>query len=120
MSPFRVVTLGCGVVAIGLALRASPMPSPPAADPAVLTRLASELLAQEPTWRRAARQQFPGDQWSQDDAFHNVEQITVRVRAARAGVSVGELFDALDRDLRVHPGTRLVHAVPCKPRPFYD
>lgn len=120
MSPFRVVTVGCAVVAIGLALGATPMAAPPPADPALLTRLASEIAAQEPAWRRAARLQFPGDRWSQDDAFHNVEQSAVRVRAARAGVPVGELFDALDRDLRAHPGARLVHAVPCKPRPFYD
>jgi len=90
------------------------------ADAAAVSRAAREVAAQEPGWRRAARMQFPGDRWSQDDAFHNVEQSAVRMQAARAGVSLGELFDALDRELRAHPEGHLMHAVPCKPRPFYD
>ncbi|NOY93575.1 MAG: hypothetical protein GXP55_20515 [Deltaproteobacteria bacterium] len=120
MSVFRVLTLACVVAAVTVATGATPMPRVTGADAAAVSRAAREVADREPGWRRAARMQFPGDRWSQDDAFHNVEQNAVRMQAARAGVSVGELFDALDRELRAHAGGHLMQAVPCKPRPFYD
>ena len=120
MTLYRSVTLICLVVATSVAMQATPMDRPTGADGADVESAAREIAAREPAWRRAAQAQFPGDRWSQDDAFHNVEQGAVRLSAARTGVSVGELFDALDRELRAHPEGHLMHAVPCKPRPFYD
>jgi hypothetical protein len=83
--------------------------------------LSRALAPMEPVFERRARRHFPGDRWSTDDDFHNMEQRWVRDTARRRGVSVGALFYAIDADIRAkRVNNRKNTASPCKPRPFYD
>lgn len=92
-----------------------------APDPARAKRMARSIATREPGLRAKAVRQFPGDHWSQDDAFHAHEQHLVRNAAAREGVAVARVLDALDAYLRSHPDeAREAGTSPCKPRPFYD
>jgi hypothetical protein len=115
--------LGCALslgAAITLCLKA---PAPPARElPAARRRAVGEsLVSREAGMRRTAEKQFPGDLWSQDDAFHNQEQALVRSAARRERVAIGSVLSALDEALRSHPrGAHKYTATPCKPRPFYD
>ena len=85
--------------------------------------VARGLARREQAMRVATRRHFPGDAWSADDDFHNMEQSFVRTEAASQGVSPGEILRAIDDDLRENAGrepNRRAGASPCKPRPFYD
>lgn len=92
-----------------------------ALDPERAERMARSIATREPGLRAKAARQFPGDRWSQDDAFHAHEQNLVRNAAARERVAVARVLDALDAYLRSHPDeARNAGTSPCKPRPFYD
>lgn len=86
-------------------------------------RIAREMLAAEAEDRLRAVRSFPGDPWSQGDAFHAMEMRRAHRLARRHGVSVGHVLAAVDRALReawypeLNPSTDVA---PCKPRPFYD
>lgn len=103
--------------------RAITVPAPTAlgrAAPEQRARIARRLASSEPGWRSGAERTFPGDHWSQDDHFHNMEHLAVRREATMAGISVGEVLLGIDEDLRARPAGRDVSPVPCKPRPFYQ
>jgi len=75
LSSYRPWLLFGGVVAVAVfrAALATPLadalPAKVADQEAAFVTLASE----EKTMRRDAAKEFPADQWSQDDAFHNAE-----------------------------------------------
>lgn len=84
-------------------------------------RVAATLADKEPENWRKARLEFPGDRWSQSDAFGALEQDAVRSAARDEQVSIGSVLEVLDHDLHTRRlPNRLVTAAPCKPRPFYD
>ncbi|MCI0570082.1 MAG: hypothetical protein L0Y66_04960 [Myxococcaceae bacterium] len=89
------------------------------AQRAVVGRAAA---AEEPRWRTDSLHRFPGDSWSQDDDVHASERSWAVGEARRRGVDVGDVFRAIDGDLRAHPPAtpRKANASPSKPRPFYD
>ena len=79
------------------------------------------LLQREPLRRKKAATEFPGDLWSQGDAFHAYEYQQVMGAARRLDVSVGSLLLALDEQLRqMTPERNWQYVAPCKPRPSYD
>lgn len=84
-------------------------------------RVASALAVGEPERLREAMLEFPGDPWSQSDAFGALEQDVIREQVHKERVNLGSVIDVLDADIRRDrtPG-RKVSAAPCKPRPFYD
>lgn len=119
--------LGSALVALVFpavgAIRAATAPSPHKAaegTPDQLAAIARSVAQREPGWERAAQRKFPGDRWSQDDDFHNQEQRAARRAASRYHIQLGSVLHAIDQQLRQAPDSRKVHAVPCKPRPFYD
>jgi hypothetical protein len=69
----------------------------------------------------AAVRAFPGDRWSQGDAFHGGESEKARNQASTHRVALESVLDVLDADLHARrlPG-RHANAPPCKPRPQYD
>jgi hypothetical protein len=75
----------------------------------------------EPARRSAAIRAFPGDRWSQGDAFHGRESELARSAAAINNVALQSVLDVIDADLhsRRVPG-RQAGVAPCKPRPQYD
>ena len=121
---FTVVLLS----AVLAAVRAQSAPPPPRGPDRQLSqeeRVATfaALASSEPTWRREAEIQFPGDVWSQDDDFHRREGTFARETATTRGVPVEEVLRAIDEGLHGELGMshQLVATVPpCKPRPFYD
>ena len=117
-----VVILACAEL---VASRAASAPRPPTgapAAPAQRATLAAQVAAEEPGWRMQAEKDFPGDLWSQRDAFHGHEAQRVRELAGASHVSYGEVIRAVDDDVHrsVRDGERSARAIPCKPRPFYD
>jgi hypothetical protein len=99
----------------------APAPAPRTLSPKRLGQVGASIATREAGMRRTAERQFPGDLWSQDDAFHNQEQALIRAAAKRERVAIGSVLDGLDRYLRSHPGGAHKNtATPCKPRPFYD
>jgi hypothetical protein len=112
-------------------MSARPPPSARAATELERQQLDARVAALEAKWTTESVQAFPGDHWSQDDAFHNAEQDFVRSTAARLGVRPSGLLLAIDAGLHAPlasasgaaaPSTarRRAAVVPCKPRPFYD
>lgn len=102
-------------------LRASEPGTQPQVSAERLERVAASIAEREPALRARATAQFPGDLWSQDDAYHAHEQELVRAAAARQRMPLGSVLWALDSWLRTHPSPeRESSASPCKPRPFYD
>lgn len=79
------------------------------------------FAADEPARRVIAIRAFPGDRWSQGDAFHGRETEIVRDQTARNHVALESVLDVLDEDLHARrvPG-RHGDTPPCKPRPQYD
>lgn len=128
MHPKRVSTIiAIGVIvaafvtAISLSLTTSRYRPIPIEDDANVMKFAKKLADRETGFRDRSRRHFPGDVWSQDDDFHNMEQRWVRGVAKQNDFSVGELFYAIDKDIRSkRVPNRRSSASPCKPRPFYD
>jgi hypothetical protein len=107
-------------IALIRALAAPGGPAPRLKGPA-RERVADTLADKEPENWRKARLEFPGDYWSQSDAFGALEQDAVRDAARAEKVSISSVLEVLDHDLHTHRlPNRLVSAAPCKPRPFYD
>ncbi len=80
------------------------------------------VLADDEAVRRVhAIRAFPGDRWSQGDAFTGRESELVRGQGSLRGAAVESVLDVLDADLHARrvPG-RNAGAAPCKPRPQYD
>ena len=75
----------------------------------------------EPGFRRHALERFPGDTWSQGDDFSNQERSFVWREARAREVRVGSVLEAIDRDVRAHPGEggERGRVPPCMPRPYY-
>jgi len=112
--------LGLTAWAVGLC-RKGPEPAQVRAKSADLDAAAVEVSLAEPEWWTASLRGFPGDVWSQDDHFHNLEQQRVLYLAERYGVSPAEILLMVQVDIRKKriPGRR-VTTVPIKPRSFYD
>lgn len=119
------VALACAGV---VASRASSAPRPqasPAATPEQKAMFAANIASEEEGWRTATEKDFPGDQWSQRDAFHGHEAESVRNLAGSSHVSLEDVIRAVDDDVRKsrrrgREQDRSANAIPCKPRPFYD
>jgi hypothetical protein len=86
-------------------------------------RLGEQLLAEEPAWRREARREFPGDDWSQDDDLHHRQAERILDIVGQRHLRVGDVVLGVDeamRDRRAQ-GVPVVGGIaPHKPRPFYD
>jgi hypothetical protein len=122
--PSRAVAAALLATSIAIALYRT-LTAPSAAAPTLKggarERVAAAIALQEVELRRRATLEFPGDRWSQSDAFGALEQDKVREAARNEKVAIGSVLEVMDGDLRAHrsPG-RAVGAAPCKPRPFYD
>lgn len=124
-----LVAVGCTALVI---VRAATAPSPPplnAVTEADRARFAATIASQEHDWRRKAATDFPHDNWSQRDAFHGYEALTVIDMAGAARVPYEEVLRAIDDDLHgasspdggvARRPDRNVNAVPVKPRPIFD
>ena len=90
----------------------------------VRERVASRLREAEPGFRRSALETFPGDPWSQDDAFAASESGLVEQLANENQLRIGAVLDAVDADVKRRPrddlGNERGRVAPCMPRPFYD
>lgn len=96
-------------------------PRPPSR--ALQRRVAAAMLRVEAADRHRAVRSFPGDRWSQGDAFHAMEMQRARRLARRHHLSVGHVLAAVDRALREGWFPEIdtsTDVAPCKPRPFYD
>jgi hypothetical protein len=111
------------LTAAWIGLRVATAPASPAQrvlSPAERRELAASLARQESYWQDFSERHFPGDRWSQDDDFFNLEHQAVRGLAQGRGTSPGMVLLGVDELLRAAPKGRKVTASPCKPRPFYD
>ena len=119
------------VVAIVVVLRAATAPAPSSgAHPptkADLLEVTTAISTQERDWLKRTGENFPRDNWSQSDDFHGLEFRELTRLARERGVTIEDVLRAVDDDIHripatsaSSPDTRAAHAVPCKPRPFYD
>jgi hypothetical protein len=121
-----VVTIVCFVVVIARAATAPSPRLPRAAVDFEKRNIAVDVASNEPGWREETAQNFPEDAWSQSDDFHAKEAKHVRALADKMGIRIEDALRAIDDDLHARqataasPDPRGAHAVPCKPRPFYD
>jgi hypothetical protein len=84
-------------------------------------RVMHVLADDEPARRSGAIRAFPGDRWSQGDAFHGRESEIARGQAALNNVALESVLDVLDADLHARRvPDRQAGVAPCKPRPQYD
>jgi hypothetical protein len=119
--PALVLAVAIIAVVVGRAAT-SPLPPPlKVATPQERAGFAAVVARDEPDWRMKASNDFPADHWSQRDAFHGHEALTVRDLARGAGVSYEDVFRAIDDDIH-HSRTndRNAQVVPVKPRPIFD
>ncbi len=114
------MTVLCALWVVFRAATAPPPRAPRPLSAAERREVAQSLAAQEAYWQERAERHFPGDRWSQDDDFYNLEHHSVRALAASRGTSPGDVLLGIDEWLRAAPAGRKVTASPCKPRPFYD
>ncbi len=121
-----VITIVCAILVIG---RAATAPSPPEGRaPTDLEKrnIALDVRANEIGWSEESAGAFPEDAWSQSDDFHARESKHVRAVASQMGIRIGDVLKIIDDDIHRNaatggsPDPRRAHAVPCKPRPFYD
>jgi len=83
--------------------------------------VARNIANDERLLRVQAVREFPGDHWSQGDAYSFREFRRVTAAAAQEKVAIGSVLDALDEYLRRNPNRKNRNRVPlCKPRSFYD
>jgi hypothetical protein len=119
------------VVAIVVVVRAAAAPAPaPAVHPPTkgdLVEVTTSIATQEKEWLKKTGENFPRDNWSQSDDFHGLEFREMTRLAREKGLRVEDVLRAVDDDMHrlpatraSDPDTRAAHAVPCKPRPFYD
>jgi hypothetical protein len=121
------VTIVSALFVIGRAATA-PAPTPKrAAAPADRVIIATQISQSEKNWLREVGENFPDDNWSQRDDFHGKEYRKIEELSAKDGVRIEDTLKIIDDDIHTAkaanaaaPDTRAAHAVPCKPRPFYD
>ncbi len=105
------------------------MPGFPAGESARAT-IFLRFLGEEPILRRKSAEEFPADEWSQDDAFHGHELALARGLANEHKVRLGDVLRALDEGHRAPvgpfnaPHESVLKAMrpgvpPCRPRPIY-
>jgi hypothetical protein len=83
--------------------------------------VARDIARAERVLRLQAVREFPGDQWSQGDAYSFREFRRVIAAAAQEKAAIGSVLNALDEYLRKNPNKNNQNRVPlCKPRSFYD
>lgn len=115
-----LVSLAVVMVAAAKAVMAESPPGNELHGPA-RQQVMRALADDEPARRVTALRAFPGDRWSQGDAFHGRESELVRGLASGHGVALESVLDVLDADLRARRvPDRQAGAAPCKPRPQYD
>jgi hypothetical protein len=84
-------------------------------------KVASDIARAERILRLQAVREFPGDHWSQGDAYSFREFRRVTAAATQEKVAIGSVLNALDEYLRKNPNKNNQNRVPlCKPRSFYD
>jgi hypothetical protein len=123
-----IAVFGAAVVlVVARALGAPPPPRRPTASALELAGFAQEVAASEREWENVTTQNFPADHWSQRDDFHGREYKQVVEVSRKNDVAIEPILRAIDADVRKQPAKstdapdlRNAHAVPCKPRPFYD
>lgn len=80
-----------------------------------------DIAKAERVLRIEAVREFPGDHWSQGDAYSFREFRRVTAAATKKNVAIGSVLNALDKYLRENPNKNNENRVPlCKPRSFYD
>jgi hypothetical protein len=119
-----------GVCALFVLGRAATAPAPPPkrlATPSERATVASTIAQNEKNWLREVGENFPDDNWSQRDDFHGKEYRKISELTSEKGIRIEDALRAVDDDVHAAkapnanaPDTRAAHAVPCKPRPFYD
>ena len=98
----------------------------PGRTPAALSqepgrKVARDIAKAEKLLRKQAKREFPGDHWSQGDAYSFREFRRVTAAATQENVAIGSVLVALDEYLRKNPNKNNQNRVPlCKPRSFYD
>jgi hypothetical protein len=81
----------------------------------------SEIALAESEWWTASVRGFPGDAWSQDDHFHNLEHQRLLHLAQHYGLTPAAIFRGIQENIRQRRiPRRRVTTVPIKPRSFYD
>lgn len=82
------------------------------------------FVREEGNMRRQAARDWPADEWSQDDAFHNLEHQRAWNLAGAMKTSEAEVLRALDDGMREgwpRYGAQMRTTVPpCRPRPITD
>jgi hypothetical protein len=118
------VLLACAAIVV---VRAASVPGFVAArrgEPKEMADFAQQLRGEEVSWLTKAEETFPRYNWSQRDDFHALERGRVEETAKNKSVPYEDLLRAIDTDVHAHTDPagagRSAHAVPCKPRPFYD
>lgn len=118
--PFVAVLVVVGVRGVTAAAAPARGTAP---SEALQREMARDVLRFEAADRHRAVRAFPGDAWSQGDAYHGREAQRVRVLARRHEVAVADVLASVDRALREQWFPQLetsAEVAPCKPRPFYD
>jgi hypothetical protein len=118
-APFAAIC----ALAFAAALFTTPAPSAPHAAPEAMAKAAANMGAHEADFRKTSAKEFPTDPWSQDDAFHEKEAREARSYAGSHSLSLGEVLDATDADLRARAArgdsTFVATVPPCHPRAIY-
>jgi hypothetical protein len=121
-----VTAVSAAVLVIRAAIAPAPVPARKATA-AERREIAHEIATQEHEWEKQVRENFPRDDWSQSDDFHGREFKELVKQSRERGVRIEDALRAVDDDLHQlkasgpnAPDPRSAHAVPCKPRPFYD
>jgi hypothetical protein len=124
MRDARILGACCVVVAV---LRAATADAPPRAaelSEAQQRDAFAQLAAKEPAQRAQAATDFPGDAWSQDDAFHAFARSEAAEYARSHGATLQSTLQAFDTGLREHWPTLdggaapRARVAPCHPRPI--
>ena len=129
---FSVPAVGIAfVTGTVVVVRAMAAPAPVSAvhppTKADIVEVTVAIATQEKEWLKKTGENFPRDNWSQSDDFHGLEFREMTRLARERGIRIEDVLRAVDDDIHRLPATsatspdlRAAHAVPCKPRPFYD
>ncbi len=110
--------------AVAVAVDSERPPVPPPLTEALEREAWVFVASEEQTMRDAAKIDFPGDAWSQDDHFFGSVAHKVHEFAGSHNASRWSVWRAVDRGMREKwplPVGKTVRAtvVPCRPRPIY-
>jgi len=121
------VTIASALIVVVRAATSAPPPPKRVATPQERMVVASQIAQSEKNWLREVGENFPDDNWSQRDDFHGKEYRKLTELTNEKGIRMEDALRAVDDDIHNQkarntssPDTRAAHAVPCKPRPFYD